>query len=248
MAIGTQLAQARAARKLSIGEVSRETKIQPWVLEALEADRLQELMSPIYVKGFLGQYARFLRVEPEPLLAQLSWPQEPAHEEEPVHRVPILPTRPAFQIQIPWERLKRLRGPVLIGAGVVALIVVKPLRWLPALPVLHRPASVSVISEPAPSVSAKSLSTIPSLELSIAVRRPTWVRVRADGKLLTQQHLPGGTEETWTAKERFEVIVAKPLQVEVMLNGQSISPLAVAHRGRLLITPRGVHRLPEEAF
>ena len=47
MNIGSQLQEARRERKLSLPDVTRETKIQPWVLEALESDRLQELMSPV---------------------------------------------------------------------------------------------------------------------------------------------------------------------------------------------------------
>ena len=84
MSAGSVLQRARKDRKLSLTDVTEKTKIQPWVLEAIEADRLQELMSPVYVKGFITTYAKFLRLEPEPLLAQLPWPQpEPAQEELP---------------------------------------------------------------------------------------------------------------------------------------------------------------------
>ena len=55
----------------------------------------------------------------------------------------------------------------------------------------------------------------------------------------------GGDEESWTAFKQLELIVAKPSQVDLELNGESISPLAIAHHGRLLITPRGVSQLPD---
>ncbi|MBI3330528.1 MAG: DUF4115 domain-containing protein, partial [Candidatus Omnitrophica bacterium] len=84
------------------------------------------------------------------------------------------------------------------------------------------------------------------LELAVTAHRTTWIRVRADGKLLTQQRLPRGANERWTAKKQFELIIANPTQVDLSLNGQSISPFAVAHRGRLLVTHRGVTPLPDE--
>jgi len=84
------------------------------------------------------------------------------------------------------------------------------------------------------------------LELQVSATRTTWIQVRADGKLLTQQRLPRGSNERWTAKKQFELIVAKPSQVELVLNGQAISPLAIAHQGRLLITHHGVTKLPED--
>ena len=74
MTLGARLQQARKARKLSLADVTRQTKIQGWVLETLEADRVPEQMSPIYVKGFLSTYARFLHLDPAPLLAELQWP------------------------------------------------------------------------------------------------------------------------------------------------------------------------------
>jgi hypothetical protein len=83
------------------------------------------------------------------------------------------------------------------------------------------------------------------LQLVITASRPTWIKVRADGKLLSQQRLARGANEQWVARKQFEVIVSKPSQVDLVLNGQSISPLAMAHRGRLLITHRGVTPLPE---
>jgi hypothetical protein len=71
------------------------------------------------------------------------------------------------------------------------------------------------------------------------------VQVRADGKLLTQQRLQRGANERWMAKKQFELIIAKPSQVELTLNGQPISPFLLANRGRLLITHQGITRLPE---
>ncbi|MBI4343540.1 MAG: helix-turn-helix domain-containing protein, partial [Candidatus Omnitrophica bacterium] len=99
MSVGAQLHQARKERKLSLGEVSEQTKIQPWVLEALEGDRLQELMSPIYVKGLLTSYARFLHLQPEPLVSQLVWPA-PAAEEVQAQLPP-----PVRQWRVPVRKL-----------------------------------------------------------------------------------------------------------------------------------------------
>ena len=63
--IGTALADARHARGQSIAQVSEATKIQPWVLEALEANQLSGLMSPIYVRGFLTSYAKHVGLDPQ---------------------------------------------------------------------------------------------------------------------------------------------------------------------------------------
>ena len=267
MTVGSQLRDARNARKLKIVEVSQATKIQSWVLEAIEADRLQEMMSPVYVKGFLTTYAKFLRLAPEPLLAQFPWKVQ---EEEPAQAA-ATPSLPPITLQIPWARLRQA-GALALGCGVVAgLIIVNPLRWLPkmSMPTFRMPklASVAVMPrppaapKPAPPARAKPQSAKPApppaapsdapvkvaqpLTLEVTAQRSTWIRVRADGKLLAQQRLQRGAHEQWTAKKRLEVVVAHPAQVALTLNGASISPQAITHQGRLIITHQGISPLSD---
>jgi cytoskeletal protein RodZ len=61
--IGEQLRTARHARKLSIEDVARGTKIKLDVLERLEADEFTALGAPMYVKGFLKLYANYLGLD-----------------------------------------------------------------------------------------------------------------------------------------------------------------------------------------
>jgi len=280
MTIGEQLRQARNARKLSIADVTRETKIQPWVVEALEADRLQELMSLVYVKGFLATYARFLRLEPETLLSQLVPPQP---EPEPSPQTAATPSIPVA-LQIPWRALGQAVA-VAAAVLVVALVIIRvhPIQRVqqftqyvrthvastkanvaraaakrqppkPAAkanapaPIQAELASVAPMREtpkmtPPPPIS---VAPVAPLELVVSATSATWIQVRADGKLLTQQWLKRGAHERWSAKKRLELVVSKPSQVELSLNGQSISSFAIAHRGRLVITHQGITALPAD--
>lgn len=242
--VGEQLRHARTERKLQLADVTRDTKIQPWVLEALEADRLQELMSPIYVKGFLTTYAKFLHLDPTLLLAQLQWP-EPEGPPQPL-------TETTIHLPAVWSWTpaiaRRIGVAAAVGVAMMGLIAIKPLRRLsPPASGPQKLASVSAVSEtpakPPPLPTLTILATQP-LELSITAHRTTWIQVRADGKLLTQQRLPRGARERWTAKKQFELVVSQPAHVELTLNGQPISPFAIAHRGRLFITHHGVTKLP----
>lgn len=263
MTPGAVLRNARTERKLSLSDVCRQTKVQPWVLEALEGDTLQTQMSPIYVKGFLATYAKFLRLEPEPLLAQIPWPKtEP--EPEPL---PAAPAPMPVAIEIPWALLRRVGLGLAACVVVIGVIKVNPLRHLPRLSLAQPAASAKASAKgPAPSArgaklasvtplieSAKppvlpTLALLPTqpLDLNVSAQQTTWIQVRADGKLVTQQRLQRGATEHWTAKKKLELVVAKPSQVELVLNGQSISPFAVAHEGRLIITHYGVTKLPNE--
>lgn len=266
MSVGARLQHARSERKLSLADVTEQTKIQPWVLEALEGDRLQELMSPIYVKGFLSSYARFLHLDPETLIAELRWPKAQAAQEE----LPPAPPAPAIAWRlpsVPWRRV----GLVVAAAGIVLAIVKvepgRPGRQAGTKPAaakrasrpapLNRPAEaaapaklagIAPVAQALPAVAPPTLTLLASqpLELAVIAQRTTWIRIRADGKLLSQQRLQRGARERWTAKKRLEVVVSQPANVELVLNDQPISSSAIAHRGRLLITHHGVTRLPDD--
>jgi len=239
MSVGEQLKQARAELRLSLKDVAQATKIQPWILEALETDQLHTAMSPIYVKGFLSSYAKFLRLDPNILIAQLF--PEPASSlmMQPVERV-----APTFRIPTWDPSVSRRVVSIAIGlAAIAALTVINPLRWIASRIPKHE-ASLSVATSPSsPLETILTLQPTLPLELSIVARRPTWISVKADGRLVAHAELAAGSRETWKARRRFELIVAIPSEVDVLLNGQPINGLALAHQGRLVITHRSIKPL-----
>ena len=71
-AVGEELRNAREAQGLSVSEVAHQLKLAPRQVEALEAGRFETLPGGTFVRGMLRNYARLLKLEPEPLLGQLS--------------------------------------------------------------------------------------------------------------------------------------------------------------------------------
>jgi cytoskeletal protein RodZ len=68
--IGEQLRLARLARDASVVEAAKATAIGRHYLEALEADDFEGLPSPVQARGFLRNYASYLGLDPDELLAQ----------------------------------------------------------------------------------------------------------------------------------------------------------------------------------
>jgi cytoskeletal protein RodZ len=75
--IGQHLRSAREARGLSVADVARGTHIRPAYITALEDDRLEELPAPVYARGFLRNYATFLGLDAEDLVAAYERSQSP---------------------------------------------------------------------------------------------------------------------------------------------------------------------------
>ncbi len=66
--LGHILREARETKGLTLAEVQAETRISPRYLEALESGEYDLLPTQTHVRGFLRNYARFLGLDPEPLL------------------------------------------------------------------------------------------------------------------------------------------------------------------------------------
>jgi cytoskeletal protein RodZ len=55
--LGSRLRQCRTAQSLPIEEVAARTRIQARLLNAIEEGRLDQLPEPVYIKGFIKQFA-----------------------------------------------------------------------------------------------------------------------------------------------------------------------------------------------
>ena len=63
--LGEQLRLARKAKSKSLEDISRDTNISKYYLEALEKDNYDILPGSAYVKGFLSNYARCVGLDPK---------------------------------------------------------------------------------------------------------------------------------------------------------------------------------------
>ena len=69
MSIGETLKEARDKKGISIREAAEATKIRGDFLASLEDDSMDIMLPQIYIRGFLKNYANFLRIDPKTLLA-----------------------------------------------------------------------------------------------------------------------------------------------------------------------------------
>jgi cytoskeletal protein RodZ len=109
------LQRARQARGLTLEEAERDTRISRRYLQALENENFGLLPAPVYARGFLRTYARYLGLEPANLL-----PLFPVgYVEEPVLQ--------------PWPKVKTPRtwpsSGLLAGAVVGVLILIVALLY-----------------------------------------------------------------------------------------------------------------------
>lgn len=66
--LGNILRDAREMKGLTVAEAQERTRISAHYLEAMEHGEYHLLPTPVHVRGFLRNYARFLDLDPEPLI------------------------------------------------------------------------------------------------------------------------------------------------------------------------------------
>ncbi len=66
--VGAQLRQARTAKQLTIADVAATLRLSAHTIECLETDVMDDAMNPMYYRGYLGSYVRFLGLDAQAVL------------------------------------------------------------------------------------------------------------------------------------------------------------------------------------
>ena len=96
---GAKLREAREAAGWSIGDVAAQLKLAPRQVAALEEDDWARLPGRTFIRGFARNYARFLALDPDTVLALL-----PAPEHAPALERPSFAAARRPMGEIPVER------------------------------------------------------------------------------------------------------------------------------------------------
>jgi len=96
-----KLRDTRVLAGLSLSDVERDTRINRVYLEAIEDGRFQDIPAPVYARGFVRSYARYLGLDPEESVAAMpSLPPPLGLEPMPGLRRTITPLLPAINVPV----------------------------------------------------------------------------------------------------------------------------------------------------
>ncbi len=159
--VGAELKAARENRGLSVDDVAQQLKFAPRQIESLEAERFDRLPGPTIARGMVRNYARVLKLEPEPLLERMAPRVAPAAD--PAE----LASR--FKQPVPFSDSGRRSTLMYAGfsVGVLLLVAVVAYTWqhesatpefvAPAQPQREadKPAPLAAAPAPEPAPVAK---------------------------------------------------------------------------------------------
>jgi cytoskeleton protein RodZ len=151
--LGKKLQQARLAKKISLEEASRVTKIRAARIQEIEAEDFSSFSSLAYARGFLLIYGKFLEVDVTPYLDAFATSQEVsvdgyAYLQDTPSSVPSpIVRRP------PAKRPALLPFIIAVGVFVLGLYLVKLLLDIQRITPSHAAPGAVVSTTPLPSVS-----------------------------------------------------------------------------------------------
>ena len=68
IALGKELAKIRLEKKLSIKDIAREIRIESTVIKQIEKNDFESIGAPVFVKGYLRQYASYIEMDADEVL------------------------------------------------------------------------------------------------------------------------------------------------------------------------------------
>jgi cytoskeleton protein RodZ len=119
--IGAALKQAREAQGLAIDDVALQLKFAPRQIESLEQERFDRLPGPTIARGMVRNYARLLKLDPEPLIERLSPRVEPRPDANQIAQ--------RFKQAQPFSDSAKRSTLIYAGFSVVVLVLVAGLAY-----------------------------------------------------------------------------------------------------------------------
>ncbi len=243
--IGSSLREARRRRGVGLPEASAATMIRARYLEALEEERVEVLPEGPYQRSFLREYAEFLGLDGDILVAEWMVRFPPP--------APEVPPAPAATdgLGAALSRLDR-RGALV---AVLAIAAVGVAVWQlggsgsgkvhtpPALAVPTTTAQPAAQTQPAaPPAKQKRHAALAALALT-AVRGPCWFMARLGssvGPVVTERTLQPGETARFGLKQPLWIRLGAPWNLAAAIGGHSITSALPSLTGNVLVTAHGV--------
>lgn len=221
--LGKYLQDARVARGIDLREVAQQTRISAQYLKALEAEDFSKLPGEVFVKGFLKNYAKFLRLDEPEIMQLYAEIQQKRTSAAPSPAVPAAAT--VIEEEVPHVPSKFPLEPVLWAAGIV---VVLALFLFSAFPVRQQHVKEVHEGSQSPAGSGELSSTpVPTsaekLYLEIVALENTWLLIRTDTSPQKKALLSKGESLIWSADDRFLLSYGSAGDLKLVLNGKELT-------------------------
>ena len=240
--VGDILRREREKQGLTIADIEKGTSIRGLYIEHIERGNIGELPGLVYAKGFVRNYAKFLRLNAEALVQQFAEengstpPPVPAESESVPRRISLstVGDESLSSISIGGTRSsyasifgKLAAGIIvlaaLVGGGVAAISAINSPAQVPAAPPVktEQPAAPTAAAEADASDTARAAHT-DGVNVSVTLAERCWTEVSVDGKSVFEGIIEKGKTESWKGKESVVIRAGNAGALDVTFNGRKL--------------------------
>ena len=242
-ALGERFRAAREARGLSLSDVSEQIRIRSVYLAAIEDENWGAIGAPVYIRGFLRTYARFLGLDPEEVVASFNGAPIPSPSASPRGSAPApepsyIRATTATAEPAAAERSSGRSSLLIWVAGVIAVALVAYVVYQAlTLPRGGSGSQTLAAASPVPSISSTGEgsaqpSALPSPtpadlgpnSMALTLTAPSWLRVTVDGSVSMEGTFPAGTSKTFHGKVAL-VRIGNAGGVQILVDGKDVGKL-----------------------
>ncbi|NGN67581.1 DUF4115 domain-containing protein [Streptomyces sp. A7024] len=233
--VGRALQRARIDAKLTVDEVSTQTRVRIPIVHAIEQDDFSRCGGDVYARGHVRTLARAVGLDPTELVAQ--YDEEHGGKPEPT------PAAPLFEAERIRPEPRRPNWTAAMVAAIVALIgfvgfsvfsdsggenpnAVDSKTDDKATPDKKPSPSTSRPEAPGPEPSDSAIAGAPADRVTVKVEADngsSWVLAKGgDGRELKQTTLSQGDSVTVSDKEKVNLTLGNAGAVQVWVNGKEL--------------------------
>ena len=236
---GEELRREREIRGISLKEIADSTKISKRFLEAIERNDHKTLPAPVFTRGFVREYARYLGLSSEEMVNRYNYAAagDDRIEKTPhLERLANVPAPPAKKkgIPPPYARIDRN-----IYVTVLIIVLIAVAGWFALRYRKMRAEAESAAAAPKPPVRRAAVTPPPPApattttaalaadvaRLTIDVTRDSWVDLEADGQTIIKDELRAGYRKTFEARQFHFRTIGNAAGVTLTLNDKQLPPL-----------------------
>lgn len=214
--LGDTLRDRRVALGISLETAESDTKIRGRLLQALEEGEWARLPNPGYVRGYISSYARYLELDPIPLLAMYRAETGAGRFHDINLPEQTVATRHE-QHAVPW------RVALIAAVAVVALAAA---GWV-AYRAVTGPAAVIPLPSTQPSATptggqATTSASPIKVVAQVTADGASSLKATVDGATAYNGTLTAGQSRTFHVSEKITLRIGNPSQVTVTRDGKRV--------------------------
>lgn len=265
--LGDMLRAERERQNLSIKDIEAGTSIRALYIECIENGDYGQLPGEVYTKGFIRNYASYLKMDADALVNQFVEENHPEQAAAKVAQeqaakdkaadssakkqagtVSAKPAKKDFGKKT--EPVPKRHNLLLVGA-VLLLAVAGGAYFLlsgeeqPVQPKAPQQAQVQQTETPAAAPAEPPKAE--GVEVEAKLSDACWTQIKADGETVYEGTLEKGKTQVWKAKETLVVTAGNAGAIELKVNGKELGK--AGNKGQVVektFTPEGEKPLADK--